>query len=47
MFFNDASEDSVGIGLALSHSIITSQNGDINIKSEKGIGTQFHIKIYK
>ena len=44
---NNASEDSVGIGLALSHSIITSQNGDINIKSEKGIGTQFHIKIYK
>ena len=43
----NASEDSVGIGLALSHSIITSQNGDINIKSEKGIGTQFHIKIYK
>lgn len=43
----NASEDSVGIGLALSHSIITSQNGDINIKSENGIGTQFHIKIYK
>lgn len=43
----NVSEDSVGIGLALSHSIITSQNGDINIKSEKGIGTQFHIKIYK
>lgn len=43
----NASEDSVGIGLALSHSIITSQNGDFNIKSEKGIGTQFHIKIYK
>lgn len=43
----NASEDSVGIGLALSHSIITSQNGDINIKSEKGIGTEFHIKIYK
>ena len=43
----NASEDSVGIGLALSHSIITNQNGDIHIKSEKGIGTQFHIKIYK
>ena len=43
----NASEDSVGIGLALSHSIITSQNGDINIKSEKGMGTQFHIKFYK
>lgn len=43
----NASEDSVGIGLALSHSIITSQNGDININSEKGMGTQFHIKFYK
>ena len=43
----NASEDSVGIGLALSHSIITSQNGDINIKSEKGMGTQFHIKFHK
>lgn len=43
----NASEDSVGIGLALSHSIITSQNGDIHVKSGKGTGTQFHIKFYK
>lgn len=43
----NASEDSIGIGLALSHSIITNQNGDINIKSEKGMGTEFHIKFYK
>lgn len=43
----NAAEDSVGIGLALSHSIITSQNGDIQIKSEKGMGTQFHIKFHK
>lgn len=43
----NANEDSVGIGLALSHRIITSQNGDINIKSQKGMGTQFHIKFYK
>lgn len=42
-----ASEDSVGIGLALSQSIITGQNGTIDVKSEPGIGTQFHIKFYK
>lgn len=43
----NASEDSVGIGLALSHSIITSQNGDIEVKSGKEKGTQFRIKFYK
>jgi signal transduction histidine kinase len=42
-----ANEDSVGIGLAMAHSIITSQNGDINVKSEKDKGTQFQIKFYK
>lgn len=43
----NASEDSIGIGLALSHSIITSQNGHIHVKSGKDMGTQFHIKFYK
>lgn len=43
----NASEDSVGIGLALAQSIITSQNGDIEVKSAAGKGTQFHIKFYK
>lgn len=43
----NASEDSVGIGLALAQSIITSQNGDIEVKSEAGKGTQFRIKFYK
>ncbi|AJS58449.1 sensor histidine kinase [Paenibacillus sp. IHBB 10380] len=43
----NASEDSIGIGLALAHSIITSQNGDIEVKSERGTGTQFRIKFYK
>ncbi|MEF3353765.1 HAMP domain-containing sensor histidine kinase [Paenibacillus sp. GYB006] len=42
-----ASEDSVGIGLALAQSIITSQNGTIDVKSEPGAGTEFHIKFYK
>uniref|UniRef100_UPI001035473A ATP-binding protein n=1 Tax=Clostridioides difficile TaxID=1496 RepID=UPI001035473A len=36
-------EDSVGIGLAMSKSIIESQNGDIYVNSEKGKGTEFHI----
>ena len=43
----NASEDSIGIGLAMAHSIITSQNGDIEVKSEKEKGTQFQIKFYK
>jgi signal transduction histidine kinase len=43
----NASEGSIGIGLAMAHSIITSQNGDIEVKSEEGKGTQFHIKFYK
>lgn len=43
----NASEDSVGIGLAMAHSIIKSQNGDIEVKSQIGNGTQFIIKFYK
>ncbi|MGE8205926.1 sensor histidine kinase [Heyndrickxia sp. NPDC080065] len=43
----NAGEDSVGIGLAMANSIINSQNGDIEIKSEQGEGTQFRIKFYK
>lgn len=43
----NASEDSVGIGLAMAHSIITSQNGDIIVNSKVGKGTQFQIKFYK
>ncbi|WP_438350801.1 sensor histidine kinase [Paenibacillus sp. FA6] len=43
----NASEDSIGIGLALAHSIITSQNGDIDVKSDEEKGTQFRIKFYK
>ena len=31
----NASEDSIGIGLAMAHSIITSQNGEIEVKSGK------------
>lgn len=43
----NASKESVGIGLAMAHRIITSQNGDIEVKSKKGEGTSFRIKFYK
>lgn len=43
----NAGEDSVGIGLAMAHSIVTSQQGDIEVKSQKGEGTTFRIKFYK
>ncbi|UOQ84342.1 sensor histidine kinase [Gracilibacillus salinarum] len=43
----NAGEDSIGIGLALSYSIITNQQGDIEVKSEVGKGTTFQIKFYK
>jgi signal transduction histidine kinase len=43
----NASDDSVGIGLAMAHSIVTSQQGDIVVKSQKGVGTTFQIKFYK
>ncbi|MCJ7841561.1 HAMP domain-containing histidine kinase [Lederbergia sp. NSJ-179] len=41
------SEESVGIGLAMAHSIITSQSGSIDVQSEMGKGTRFIIKFYK
>jgi signal transduction histidine kinase len=43
----NAREGSVGIGLAMAYSIITSQNGDIEVTSKKGKGTRFDIKFYK
>ncbi|WP_170006417.1 sensor histidine kinase [Bacillus fonticola] len=43
----NASEDSIGIGLAMAYSIVTSQHGDIEVKSEKDQGTQFRIKFFK
>lgn len=43
----NASDESVGIGLAMAHSIITSQQGDIEVKSQPGSGTIFHMKFYK
>ncbi len=43
----NASEDSVGIGLAMAKSIISSQNGDISVISQLNKGTSFSIKFYK
>lgn len=40
------SEDSVGIGLAMSKQIFMRQNGTISVTSEEGAGTKFHIKMY-
>lgn len=43
----NASDESVGIGLAMAKSIITNQNGDLSVKSKKSEGTEFSIKFYK
>ncbi|XCA84271.1 HAMP domain-containing sensor histidine kinase [Exiguobacterium mexicanum] len=43
----NASDDSVGIGLAMAHSIITSQQGELTVRSERGAGTAFQIRFYK
>lgn len=42
-----ASENSIGIGLAMAYSIVKSQNGDIEVASEEGKGTEFRLKFYK
>lgn len=43
----NSSEESIGIGLNLAHSIITAQNGDVGVSSTEGKGTKFTIKFYK
>lgn len=43
----NSSPDSVGIGLAMSKSIVINQGGDIIVKSEPDKGSQFIIKLYK
>ena len=43
----NAGKDSVGIGLALSKSIIASQHGDIIVESKEGEGTTFFVRFYK
>ena len=43
----NASENSIGIGLALAKAIIEKENGHIICKSEIGVGTTFEIKFVK
>ena len=43
----NTSRDSVGIGLALSKSIIEKDNGSISVKSTPNIGTIFTIKFFE
>lgn len=42
----NSANDSVGIGLALSKTIIEKENGKIFVKSEIGSGTEFEIRFY-
>ncbi len=43
----NAGKDSVGIGLALSKSVIEGEQGEITVESTEGVGTKFIIKFYK
>lgn len=43
----NSSDDSVGIGLAMSKGIIASQEGSINVMSKKGEGAEFIIRLFK
>ena len=43
----NAGKDSVGIGLALSKSILAEEQAEINVESTEGVGTRFIIKFYK
>jgi len=43
----NSGENSIGIGLALSKAIFTAQGGDISVRSERGIGTSFEIRIFR
>lgn len=42
----NSKSESMGLGLAFVNSIITNENGSIRVKSKKGSGTKFTIKIY-
>ena len=40
-------ENSVGIGLALAKAIFAAQGGDISVRSERGVGTSFSIRVFR
>jgi signal transduction histidine kinase len=42
-----AGENNVGIGLALAKAIFTTQGGDISVRSERGVGTNFEIRVFR
>lgn len=44
---NSTNPASIGIGLALSKTIIEGQDGSINVESEEGKGTEFDITFLK
>ena len=43
--FSSDKENGAGLGLFISHNIIQSHNGSIEVKSELGQGTQFTIRL--
>ena len=43
----NAGENSVGIGLALAKAVFTAQGGDITVRSERGMGTSFKIRVFR
>ena len=43
----NASVQSIGIGLALAKQIICSHDGSVEVKSEKGKGTEFTVSLYR
>ncbi|QHQ63523.1 sensor histidine kinase [Anaerocolumna sedimenticola] len=43
----NAGTDSIGIGLAMSKSILNSQNGDVDLDPNHRTGTRFRIKFYR
>jgi signal transduction histidine kinase len=42
----NAGESSVGIGLALAKAIFNAQGGDISVRSHRGVGTSFTIRVF-
>ncbi len=43
----NAGENSVGIGLALAKAIFNAQGGDITVRSQRGVGTSFEIRLFR